>query len=454
MKFVENWYLFESKSETKYSSKSLVLEVCTAMVLLNNQFLDNILDKGLKARYSENSKVFLTDLKNLMMSKNRLCLGKLENDRFVEDGEISKVNSVFTPIDFNIDLDWDILVKSRIMARNIIDKILPDEKLSSDRISKIFWIGPNKSKEYNEDIVIETTDGKQYSFFIDKNLSSSKTSSFNTFVEDLIGDDINLLFNEENIQKWDKLTKEWIKITYENSNKKVQGLIEKFIDTKRIDSIGYFEYFDIRHRDPRYKHLGEFMEDFNKNILKFSDLMNEIWKNEESFLDFNQIHKEWSEVKNVILNSRILENLLTSSLKKKSGDEIVRLDSGMKRSSGTVKMKFMKTIVNKLGCLERNIYFVSRGGESFYQIPNRDFFRKNYEDVDIQFDYHVRFDKDMIQDDSDKFIIKVVLLVSGTYFLGLDIVTKFSGGEFSNKLSCKYKFDIPIDFNYRVSKLS
>ncbi len=454
MKFVENWYLFESKSETKYSSKSLVLEVCTAMVLLNNQFLDNILDKGLKARYSENSKVFLTDLKNLMMSKNRLCLGKLENDRFVEDAEISKVNSVFTPINFNIDLDWDILVKSRIMARNIIDKILPDEKLSSDRISKIFWIGPNKSKEYNEDIVIETTDGKQYSFFIDKNLSSSKTSSFNTFVEDLIGDDINLLFNEENIQKWDNLTKDWIKITYENSNKKVQGLIEKFIDTKRIDSIGYFEYFDIRHRDPRYKHLGEFMEDFNKNILKFSDLMNEIWKNEESFLDFNQIHKEWSEVKNVILNSRILENLLTSSLKKKSGDEIVRLDSGMKRSSGTVKMKFMKTIVNKLGCLERNIYFVSRGGESFYQIPNRDFFRKNYEDVDIQFDYHVRFDKDMIQDDSDKFIIKVVLLVSGTYFLGLDIVTKFSGGEFSNKLSCKYKFDIPIDFNYRVSKLS
>jgi hypothetical protein len=45
--------------------------------------------------------------------------------------------------------------------------------------------------------------------------------------------------------------------------------IEKFIDPKRIETIGYFDYFDIRHSDPRFKHLGEFIKDFNKNILKF-----------------------------------------------------------------------------------------------------------------------------------------------------------------------------------------
>lgn len=453
MKFVENWYLFESNGISPYSSKSLVLEICSAMVLLNNEFLDNILDKGLKARYSENSTTFITDLKNLMMAKNRLCLGKMENDRFVEDKEIAKINSSFRSVIFNIDTDWNILVKSRTISRNIIDKLVPDEKLSPDMISKIFWIGPNKSKEYNEDIVIEMADGTQHSIFIDKNPTSSKTSSFNVLVEDLIGNDIDLMFNESNIQKWDKLTIEWVKITYENSNKNIQEIIERFIDTKRIDSIGYFDYFDIRHRDPRYKHLGEFMSIFDKNILKFSDLMNEVWKNKDNFQDFNKAFNEWSDVKNVILNSRILENLLTGSLKKKSRDEITKLENGMKRSSGSVKMKFMKTIVNKFGCLERSVFFVSKNGESFYQIPSRSFFRDNYNKIDIQFDYHVRFDKE-ISEDSDKFIIIIKTFIDGREFLDLNIITKFSGGEFSNKLSSKYKFDIPVEFNYKVSKMS
>ena len=241
---------------------------------------------------------------------------------------------------------------------------------------------------------------------------------------------------------------------YENSNKITQGHIEKFIDPKRIDSIGYFEYFDIRHRDPRYKYLGEFIEIYNKNILKFSDLMNNIWKEKDSFVDFNKVFSEWVEIKNVILNSRILENLLTSSLKKNNSGEISKLENGMKNASGKVKMKFMKTIVNKLNCLERNTFFISKNSDEFYQIPSRGFFRKNYDQIDINFDYHVRFDRDPLIENSDKFIIKVKLITSKIDFLDLDIIIGFSGGEFSNKLSAKYKFNMPIDFNYRVSKLS
>jgi len=454
MKFVENWYLFESNNINTYSSKSFVLEICVSMVLLNNQFLDNILDKGMKARYSENSNVFLTDLKNLIISKNRLVLGKFENGRCIEDTHIPKINEISKSIKFNIDVDWNILIKSRTIARNIIDKILPDEKLGPDRIKKILWIGPNKSKTYNEDLVVELTNGDQYSLFLDKNPSSTKTSSFNTFIEEIIGEDLDRMFGEENIEKWDKLTKEWIRVTYENSNKITQGHIEKFIDPKRIDSIGYFEYFDIRHRDPRYKYLGEFIEIYNKNILKFSDLMNNIWKEKDSFVDFNKVFSEWVEIKNVILNSRILENLLTSSLKKNNSEEISKLENGMKNASGKVKMKFMKTIVNKLNCLERNTFFISKNSDEFYQIPSRGFFRKNYDQIDINFDYHVRFDRDPLIENSDKFIIKVKLITSKIDFLDLDIIIGFSGGEFSNKLSAKYKFNMPIDFNYRVSKLS
>jgi hypothetical protein len=423
------------------------------MVLLNNEFLDNILDNGLKARYSENSKVFLTDLKNLILSKNRLSLGKFNGSKFDSDSEISKVNNIFDSTEFDIEKDWNILVSSRNVARSIMDKILPDSKLSSDMISNIFWIGPNKGDDHNEDIVIEINDGKQYSIFLDKSLSTSKTSSFNVLADDLIGNDIEKMFGQENILKWDKLTQEWIKIVYENANKNIQSNIEKFIDTKRIESIGYFEYFDIRHRDPRFKYLGEYIEEFQKNILKFSDLMNEIWKKkEESFIDLSRVEKNWKEIKVIILNSRILENLITTSLKSNKLDEIKKLDDGFKISSGSVKMKFMKTIVNKLGSLERDIHYISKDGNDFHKMPSREFFRKYYNDIDIKFDYHVRFDKTQDEEDFDKFKISVKLDLDKKELLSMDITVGFSGGEFSSKLSSKYKFNIPQDFNYRISK--
>lgn len=454
MKFIANWQLFkESKNNKEYSPKNIVQEICISMVLLNNEFLDNILDRGLKARYSENSQVFLTDLKNLLLSKNRLHLGKFESNKCVIDDELSKVNGIFSEIDFDIEKDWDKLVNSRITARNIIDKLLADEKLVSDRISKIFWIGPNKTEDFNEDIVIETTDGKQYSLFLNKNLSLQKTASFNKFADDLVPEDIDKLFSEENMSKWDKLAQSFVKITYESSHKNIQQQIEKFIDTKRIDSIGYFEYFDIRHRDPRFKHLGEFMKEFDKNILKLSDLLNEIWKDKEIHLsDVERATKEWTETKIIILNSRILEHLLTNSLKTNKPEDITKLEDGMKLATGVVKMKLMKTLVEKLGSLEREIYYLSNNGNNFYQMPSREFFRKNYDNFDLKFDYHVKFEV-VDEEDSNDFNFKINLTHNEELLIGLTIVVKFSGGEFSGKLSAKYKFTIPDNFNYQISKL-
>ena len=68
MKWLRNYKLFKESKEVKsnYSPKNIVQEVCISMCLLNPEFLDNILDRGLKARYSEDSSVFLTDLKNLV----------------------------------------------------------------------------------------------------------------------------------------------------------------------------------------------------------------------------------------------------------------------------------------------------------------------------------------------------------------------------------------------------
>ena len=139
------------------------------MVLLNNEFLDNMLDRGLKARYSENSQVFLTDLKSLLMAKNRLKLGKFIENKCVEDDDFYKVNGIFNSVEFSIEADWQKLIDARNTARNIIDKLIPDEKLRQDQIRSVYWLGPNKDKEHSEDIVVELEDGRQFSFFLNKN---------------------------------------------------------------------------------------------------------------------------------------------------------------------------------------------------------------------------------------------------------------------------------------------
>lgn len=452
MRYLRNYKLFKEAKTENYSNKNIIHEICVSMVLLNNTFLDNILDRGLKARYSENSEVFLTDLKNLLLSKNRLHLGKFVDDKCVEDDESSKVNGLFDSVDFSIEEDWDKLVNARITARNIIDKLIPDEKLDSERIKAIYWIGPNKTDDFKEDIVLETFDGKQYSFYLNKNLTSQKSASFNLFADDLIGTDIDKLYKEEYLPKWDKLTQEWIRILYENSNKNIQQHIEKFIDAKRIDSIGYFEYYDIRHKDPKFKHLGEFIQEFNKNILKFSDLMSEIWKMRDNcFMDTERVTKEWMECKVVILNSKILENLLTTSLKTNHADDIQKLEDGWKLSGGTVKMKLFKTLVDKMGCLERPVYFLGNNGNIFNMVPSREFFRKNYDDLNIKFDYHVNFNVSEEEEMND-FNIKMKLDMDNNPLIDMNILVKFSSGEMSGKLSAKYKFDISDNFNYLISK--
>ena len=162
----------ESKEEDYlYKPTHLIDELCTAMVLLNNTFLDNILDRGIRARYQEYTHVFLNDLKNLLTANNRLHLGKFENNRCLEDTEASKLIKLFDSLKFTIDDDWQALVDARIKARNIIDKIIPGDKLKDDMIKAIYWIGPNKNEEFQEDIVLELNDGRQFSFFLNKNVT-------------------------------------------------------------------------------------------------------------------------------------------------------------------------------------------------------------------------------------------------------------------------------------------
>jgi len=449
-------YLEFLKESKKYkletpNGDNVVRDICVSMVLLNPEFLDNVLDRGIRSRYTENSHAFITDLKNLILAKNRLKIGRfVEDNKCVEDEDFSQLSELFDHIEFSVESDWKVLIDSRNIARSIMDKLLVN-KLEPTQIGYVYW-NLRKDSDHKEDLVLELEDGLQYSLFLNKNITTQKTASFNTFADDLIGADIDKLFKDDYIGRWNELTQKWINIIYENANKDIQQLIEKFIDTSRVESIGYFEYFDILHKDPKFKHLGEFIKEFNKNILKFSDLMSEIWKNRETcFMDPVRVSDEWYEAKIVLLNSKILENLITTSLKSNHVDDIKKVENGWKLAGGTVKMKLFKTLVEKIGCIERPVYFIAKNGEVFNMIPSRQFFRDFYDDITIKFDYHVNFEVSEEEEDND-FNIKIKFEMDGKDLIDMFIIVKFSGSEMSGKLSAKYKFDIVDDFNFIISK--
>lgn len=114
-------------------------------------------------------------------------------------------------------------------------------------------------------------------------------------------------------------------------------------------------------------------------------------------------------------------------------------------------MKLFKTIVEKMDCLERPVYYLGNKGAQFYQIPSREFFRKFYDELNIKFDYHVKFIVSKEEENND-FVIKLILEMDNEPLINMNIVVKFSGGEMSGKLSAKYKFELADDFNYKVSK--
>jgi len=448
MKWLKKYESKENKPDINI--KNMVKDICISMLLINNSFLDKILDMGIKERYISNSHVFLTDLKNLLLSNNRLKLGKFVDNKCVEDEEISKVNGLFDSIEFDIEKYWNTLINARITSRNICDKLIPNEKVTEDMVVAVYY-NLFKDQEHTEDIILELSDGRQYSFYLSRNISAVKTASFNTFADDLIGTELDKLYGPEYIAKWNKLVQQWVRIVYDNANKNIQIHIDKFIDEDRIDSLEYFKYFELKHRDPRYKHLGEYIKEFDKNILDLSDLMSEVWKSRDTcFSDHQKVYDEWMEAKVFILNSKILEHLFTESLVKNSLQDIKKLDDGFKLADGKVKMKLIKTLVEKLGCSNRTTYYLGNNGNIFTQVPSRQFFRDHYNDLSIKFDYHVKMVVDNEEENND-FNVKLKLEIDNEELINISVLVKFIGGEMSSKLSAKYKFDISDDFNFKIS---
>lgn len=439
---------FESKS---YNSNKLIIDLTVGMLLINPNFLDNLLDKGLKGRYQHNSSVYINDLKNLLLGNNRLKLGIYKENRFVEDPNIGKINKFFDEIDqtFDIEKDWNKLIKSRNIARNIYDKLLLNEKLNENMIESVLWTVPNKDSSSSTDIVIILKNGKQYPISLHKSLSTKKTKSFNTLSEILFGEKTSALLESEKVEKiLDKLAQEWVKTLYTHATDRCKLIIERYIDPDRFYSITWNNFFDIKHRDPQFKMLGEHIKILDKNILTLSDLLNEMYKKEVCFNDYSEMEKTWSDIKNVVFSNRIIEYVITERLKDILKGEIEKDPDGKYIANKLFKSNVLKLLFDVLDIKEElEVNYIS--SDKYHKLPSKEFFRKNWDNLRILFDYHVN-----VTEEND-YYFNIDIILNDEKLINISLIIDFAGSkELNSRISTKIELSFLDDYNYIIVKSS
>ena len=447
MKYIKNFAINEASNNNKpKSNTSLVTDLCVSMLLINPDFLNNILDHGKYTRYTENNSVFMNDLKSMLLAKNRLKLGILKAGKYIEEDNIGKINSYFNEYskDFDIKKDFNKLSKARDIARNISDKILMDEKMTENMIRSVYWIAPNKGSSEKEDIVIELNNGIQYPIVLNSRIATSKTKSFNTILDTLIGQRGDRLFHDNYLNRWDKLTKEWFKLIYDNTSTKYKLMIEQFIDPSRADSLTFFDFQQIEIKDPEFKILGKHFPELGKNYKDLTTLLSDIWKNRKgSIIKYEEVQKQWVSIKTEILNSGIIEDILITNFRDMMGDS-KEMNGEFVISSGTLKSRMLKLIVDIIGVENQKVYFVSKN--DIYHIPPKQWFRDNYSDIQIEYDYHQKLTKE-----SD-YQFKMKISIGDDLLLSMTLATGFIGNEMSGKLNSKIFIDFDTDFNRKITK--
>ena len=457
MRYVKGLEVFLESNNNKKGNTNLVTNIVVGMILINPEFLDNILDKGQRSRYTHNNNVFINDLKNLVVGNNRLKLGMKVDKEYIEDDNSGKVNAFFNDYstDFDMEKDWSKLSKARDIARNIQDK-LTDGKLSENDIKAVYWTSPNKERKEKEDIVVELNDGKQYPLIINSKLNLNKTQSFNTLIDLMLDQQSGKLFTDQYLSRWDKLTQEWFKLVYNNSKKEYKLMIDQFIDASRADSLTYFDYFDIGIQNEKYKHLGQYFRELGKNYKELSSLLTDIWKKgHDTIENFDSTSSEWYELKKIIMNNKIIEHLIIDSLNNLiTTDEVEESDDGFLVAHDKVKMRLLRVMVNLMGVEEMDVYYC--GKVDFYHIPSRQWFRDNYERFNVLYDYHQDLsdidsetEEESVKDDSQ---FRIKLELDDRTLMSMELFTGFSGGEMSGKLNTKMKVNYVPNFNQLVSE--
>lgn len=457
MHYIKNrlQFLTENTSYTKYN-QHIIYQICVSMCLINPDFLSRILDKGIISRYTENDSVFISDLKNIILGKSRFVLGKKVGDKFIQDNDIAKANKLFneSSLTFQIRDDWNLLVNSRETARNICDKVLNSEendKLTPEQIKFVYWVYPNKEEqEFDEDIVIETFSGVQYSIILG-NFSLSKTISFNTFATDILSNTLkDKLFTDIYIDKWDKLAQEWLRIIYEYAKNDFRLYIEQFIPSDRIFSITYKQLFEITPIDKNKEVLGIEVPELDKNYKYLSDLLSDMYSSKQIALtNFEKLKTEWLEIKKVLLNSKVLQHLFSESfnlLDPTESKEKLADDDNFVKATDKLKITIVRSFLDVIKSDETKKTYFNK--TDCYMIPDKQYFRDNLDKMDVYYDMHNTVSEDVDISIKNDFILKVKLFINTEYLADMLVYIGFGSKEMSGKLSAKVQLDLPKNFNY------
>ena len=166
-------------------------------------------------------------------------------------------------------------------------------------------------------------------------------------------------------------------------------------------------------------------------------------------------------IKNIIIGQN---SFVTKSIKKHLKDPLIFSANELSKKSINEKINYYKKInlifnnfypSKLLNNLDHKNYnelcnlSLERISLIFETIPSRNFFRDNYNDLSVEFDYHVNFENN----DNDFLPFKIKLLIKDRELINLNIEVKFSGSEMSGKLSSKYKFELPKNFSFLISNV-
>lgn len=246
-----------------------VYQLCTAMCLLNKDFLKPLLSGGLEKRYNLHPNVFLNDLKNILLDpKTKIKLGKkIDGVYTIEEDQASKMSKILQSTDFQPSKDWNWLTKAENAAENI---------LKNANIKEVYWTPEEKCD------MVTKTDAASVRIFLGKSLMK-KYDATELFAK-LFTKDIDLT------PLMDHLTSIWCSLLLqlpENFKKylyvwdfKENLTWKEFINLYSEKHLGE-EIPELRFRYKKFSH-------FSKDVIAYTPILMSEWKmkKEKAFQDF------------------------------------------------------------------------------------------------------------------------------------------------------------------------
>lgn len=270
----------ENLKENNLTNKQ-VYELCTAMCLLNRDFLKPLLSGGLEKRYSLHPNIFLNDLKNILLDpKTKVKLGKMVDGVYtLEEDQAAKMSKLLQATDFQPSKDWNWLIKAEKSAQNI---------LTNTNVREVYWTPTEKCT------LVAKTDANSVRIFLGKSLS--KKYEAEEFFVKLFTKNLNLEM------LLDTLTQVWCSL--------LMNLPEKFQKYLYVwnfkENLTWKEYQNL-YSD---KHLGEEIPELRFRYKKFShfakdamyytpDLLS-IWKSKKEEIVWDFLVKHVVEILKVV----------------------------------------------------------------------------------------------------------------------------------------------------------